>query len=117
MHASSSCSERGLLWLHGVDFPLGWLLLRSVALSVRASAVVACGLTELLYGTRNPLGSRVEPVFPALAGGFLLIVPLGRSYISKSPEGGLQAVGLGAHCRGSIHSHTVECPEGRQILG
>ena len=54
------------------------------ALGARASVVVACGLSSrgaqayLLRGTWDLPGPGLEPVFPALAGGFLTTVPPGK---------------------------------------
>ena len=47
---------------------------------LQASAVAARGLAPLLHvGLHGP---GVEPVFPALAGGFLPTVPPGKSYLA-----------------------------------
>ena len=75
----------------------GFSYCRAWALGVRASVVVARGLSscgsralerrlsscgaraQLLRGTWDLPGPRIEPVSPALAGGFLITVPPGKS--------------------------------------
>ena len=89
--ASSSCGERGLLFVRVRG------LLIAVALGVLASVAVARGLSscgsraldrrlsscgawaELLPGMWDLPGPGLEPVSPALAGGFLITAPPGKS--------------------------------------
>ena len=82
---------------------------RAWALGVRASVVVACGLSscgsralerrlsscgaraQLLHGMWDLPGPGLEPVSPALAGGFLTTAPPGKSHnihfcLNQSPE-------------------------------
>ena len=95
----------GYSLLQCTGFSLQWLLCcRAQALGTRASVVVACRLSSCgswalehrlsscgtraysLRGMRDLPGPGLEPVSPALAGGFLITAPPGRSlqYISKS---------------------------------
>ena len=58
---------------------------RAWTLGARASVVVSRGLSscgtwaQLLHGTWDLPGPEIEPVFPALAGGFLTTAPPGKS--------------------------------------
>ena len=96
--AFSSCGEQGLLFsLRCTGFSLQWLLLlQAWAVGMRASVVVARGLSScgswalecrlsscgawayLLPGTWDLPGPGLEPMSPALAGGFLITVPPGK---------------------------------------
>ena len=91
--ASSSCGEQGLLCCGAWAYCSGFSSCGARALGARASVVVArefssCGSWALEHrlssrGTRAPLlcgtwdlpGPGLEPVSPALAGGFLTTVP------------------------------------------
>ena len=90
--AFSSCGEQGLLFVAVRGLPLSgaW------ALGVRASVVAACGLSScgsralehrlsicgaralLLCGLWDLPGPGLEPVYPALAGGFSTTAPPGK---------------------------------------
>ena len=88
--AFSSCGKWGysLLWCAG--FSLRWLLLlqstgsRCTGLSSCGSRaperrLSSCGTrAQLLRGMGDPPGPGLEPVFPALAGGFLTTAPPGK---------------------------------------
>ena len=85
--AFSSCGERGYSQLQCAGFSLWWLLLlRSMGSSMRASVVAACGLssrgarTQLLRGMWYLPGPGLEPMSPALAGGFSTTAPPGKSH-------------------------------------
>ena len=75
----------GYYALRWVDFSLWWLLLCGAralgtqALGTGASVVVACGPSCPTHSMWNLPRPGVKPVSPALAGGFLLTVPLGNS--------------------------------------
>ena len=89
MWAFSSCGELGLLSIavHGVLIVVVFLCCKAWALAAQASVVVARGLRScgaralLLCGMWDLPRPRLEPVSPALAGGFLTIVPPGNSYL------------------------------------
>ena len=87
----SSCGERGYSSLRCVGFSLRWLLLLRNTGS-RCAGFSSCGTRALEHrlsscGARALLlrsmwdfpGPGLEPVFPALAGGFLTTAPPGRS--------------------------------------
>ena len=88
--AFSSCSEQGLLFtaIHRllVVASRGGFSWGAQALGVRALVCAVCRLSScgaqalLLLGMWNLLGPRIEPVPPALADGFLSIVPPGKSW-------------------------------------
>ena len=97
--AFSSCGERGLLFIAvcGLLIAVASLVVEHGLKGARASAVVACGLSsrgsrapecrlsscgaraQLLCSMWDPPGPGIEPMFPALAGGFLTTVPPGKS--------------------------------------
>ena len=98
--AFSSCSKRGLLFdaVCGLLIAVASLCCRARALGAWASVAVASGLSSCgsraLERRLSSCGSRaqllrsmwdlprpgLEPVSPALAGGFLTIVPPGKSW-------------------------------------
>ena len=90
VQAFSSCSERGLSSLQCAGFSLQWLLLlrstgsRQAYFSSCGSRALECRLSscgawaELLRGMWDLPGPGIEPVSPALAGGFLSTVPPGK---------------------------------------
>ena len=100
--AFSGCGERGLLFfaVHGLLHRSGFSCCRARALGAWASVVVAhrlsrcgsqalerrlssCGArTQLLRGMWDLPGPGLEPVSPALAGGFLTTAPPGKSHIT-----------------------------------
>ena len=97
--AFSSCGERGLLFVVvcGLLIAVGFSCCGAWALGAWTSVVVAHGLSscgsralehrlsscgaraQLLRGIWDPSRPELEPVSPALAGGFLTTVPPGKS--------------------------------------
>ena len=93
----SSLLRAGFLQLRRVEATLrcgarashcsGFSCCRAWVLGVRASVVKACGLTscgaqaQLLHDMWDLPGPGIEPMSPALAGGFLTTVPPGRSQV------------------------------------
>ena len=83
--AFSSCGKWGLLFIvvHGLLIAVACCGAR--ALGMWASVVVVHGLSScgaralLLCGMWDLPGPGIEPVFPALAGGFLTTAPPGKS--------------------------------------
>ena len=91
-----SCCKQGLLsdcgaWAsHRSGFPCGAQALghegfssSDSRLQSTGSVVVAQGLTQPLHGMWDPpgIGTRIEPMSPALAGGFLTTEPPGKPVI------------------------------------
>ena len=91
MWAFSSCSERGLLFSCGVwaSHHGGFSCCAARALGVWASVVVTRGLSscgmraQLLRGMWDPPRPGLEPVSPALAGGFPTTAPPGKPFFSN----------------------------------
>ena len=89
--AFSSCGERGLLLLRCTGFSSPWLLLLWSTGSRRAGfsscgsralkhSLSSCGTgAQLLHSMWDLPGPGIEPVSPALAGGFLTAAPPGKS--------------------------------------
>ena len=75
-----SCDEWGLLSLQSLGFSSRWLLLLP-STGFRVCGLSSCGLVALWHG--DP-GSGIEPVSPALTGGFITTGPPGKSLLSLS---------------------------------
>ena len=77
--AVSSCGPAGLLWLWCVGFSL-WQLLLFQGTGSRRRGFSSCGMrSQFLYGILPPRPG-IEPMSPALAGGFLSVVSPGKSH-------------------------------------
>ena len=84
--ASSSCGERGLLFVavHSFSHCSGFCCCGARALGTWASVVAACGLSScgarayLLRSMWDLPGPELEPVSPALVGGFFTAAPPGK---------------------------------------
>ena len=86
--AFSSWGERGLLFLAVAGSSLQWLLLLWLTGSRRAGFSSCGAQAYLLHGMWDLSGPGIEPMSPALAGGFLTTVPPGKSrtiYLWLSP--------------------------------
>ena len=91
VQAFSSCGERGYSSSWCVGFSVQWLLLlhstgsrctgfSSCGLRARERRLSSCGAqAQLLHGMWDLPGPGLEPVSPALAGGFLITAPPGKS--------------------------------------
>ena len=85
--AFSSCGEKGATLCCGARayHCSGFSCCGAWALGARASVVVACGLSscgaraQLLHSTWDLPGPGIEPMSPALAGGFLTTASPGKS--------------------------------------
>ena len=82
MQAFSSCGRRGLLFVgHGLLFEVLSLVehgLRCMGFSICSTRAQCCGSwAQLLHSMQNLPRPGIEPVSPALAGGFLSTVPPG----------------------------------------
>ena len=72
-------ASRGYSSLRCAGFSLQWLLLLR-SMGSRHTGFSSCGAWALLLrGMWDPPGPGLEPVSPALAGGFLITVPPGKS--------------------------------------
>ena len=79
MWALSSCCERGLLFL-AVCGPLTVVASPVAEHGLQGRGLSSCGArAQPLRGMWDPPGPGIEPVSPALAGGFLTTVPPGKS--------------------------------------
>ena len=76
----SSLLHAGFLWLWDTGFSLRWLLLLW-SVGSRAWAQYCGARAQLLLGMWNLLRPGIEPVSPALAGGFLTTGPPGKSQL------------------------------------
>ena len=81
--AFSRCGEGATPELRCAGFSLQWLSRRSgQALGAQASVVATCGLVVAPQELSCPeaCGPGIKPMSPALAGGFLSTLPLGKSF-------------------------------------
>ena len=82
--AFSSCGERGLLFVAVRGLLIGWLLLLQSTGSRRkgfsSCSVCALGRVGLVALWHVGSSRTIEPVSPALAGGFLTTAPSGKSH-------------------------------------